>query len=74
MNTPKPLIVERPDFTVQNEGSLYLFKPLTDSARHFLDEITTHQNYHLRFGDAFAVEHRFAADFAANLKDEGFNL
>jgi hypothetical protein len=63
-----------PDFIVTNEGSLILFHPETDAAVKFLDSITVWSNSHLRWGDSFAVEHRFAADLAQQLKEEGFKL
>lgn len=62
------------DFIIQNEGSLYLFRPVTDAAVKFLDGMTTPYNEHLRFGSALAVEHRYAAGFAAELQEEGFTV
>ena len=51
-----------------------LIRPNTDTAREFLDSITTWENHHMRWGQAFAVEHRYAEDFIANLQEEGFTV
>lgn len=48
------------DVQVENHGSIFLFRPLTDEARTWLVEHTDGQ----WFGGALAVEHRYAADLA----------
>jgi hypothetical protein len=60
------------DFLVQNEGTIFLFRPLTESAAAHLEENV--QKDALWFGDALVVEHRYARDLAAALNEEGFTL
>ena len=61
-------------FSIQDEGTLVLVHPNTDTAREFLGSLTTSANHHMRWGKAFAVEHRYAEDFIANLQEEGFTV
>jgi len=43
-------------------GTIFLFQPLSDAAREWIKEYV--QEDAQRFGDALAVEHRFARDLA----------
>ncbi len=61
-------------FSIQDEGTIVLVYPNTDTAREFLDSVTTSANQHMRWGEAFAVEHRYAEGFIANLQEEGFTV
>lgn len=62
----------QPDVAVHNEGTLFLFRTLTDRARNW---IAAHvQADALWFGDALVVEHRFAADLAQGMRDDGLLL
>jgi hypothetical protein len=48
------------DFSVQNEGTIFLLHPLTCAAKDWI-----HQNLspdRLTFGEAVVVEHRFICD------------
>ena len=47
------------DFFVQNAGSIFLLRPLTDAAREWIDEHIPDDAQ--TFGDAIAVEHRYIA-------------
>lgn len=61
-----------PDVLVHNEGTLFLFCPLTARAKHWIDECV--QTDALWFGNALVVEHRFAWGLAQGMKDAGLNL
>ena len=58
------------DFIIYNEGSILLFRPLTDAAREWLEEHV--QEDAQWFGGALVVEHRFAGDLAVGLVQAGF--
>lgn len=68
----RPVPNNTPDVTVHNEGTLFLFRPLTDKAKAW---IAAHvQPEALWFGDALVVEHRYAADLAQGMRDDGLRL
>jgi hypothetical protein len=58
--------VRRPDFYVVDEGTIWLFTPLTPLAFDFLAEhIQSDAQY---FGPSLAVEHRFVYDLLVGLR------
>jgi hypothetical protein len=61
-----------PDVLVRNEGTLFLFCPLTARGRLWIDEHV--QPDALWFGSALVVEHRFAWGLALGMKDAGLVL
>ena len=60
------------DFELQNEGSLYLLRPLTGQAAEWLEE-HIEQNRQM-FGTAVVVEHRYVADIVRGIADAGLEL
>jgi hypothetical protein len=57
------------DFVVRDEGTIWLFTPLTPSALRFLSEhIQDDAQY---FGDSLAVEHRFVDGLLHGLAEHG---
>jgi hypothetical protein len=58
------------DVRVENCGSLFLFRPLTNAAQEWLEEHTDG----LWFGGALAVEPRYALDLAQGMLDDGLTL
>lgn len=62
-----------PDVLVANEGSVFVFCPLTPTAKEWLDENAQSEPWQW-FGNALVVEHRFAWGLAASLKDAGLVL
>lgn len=60
------------DFLVQNEGTIYLFRPLTAAAAAHLEENVQEDAQWI--GGALVVEHRYAPALAVALKEEGFTL
>jgi hypothetical protein len=62
----------KPDFLVENHGSIFLFRPLNGTARRHLEERTSEDAQW--FAGALAVEHRFARDLAQQLLDAGWGV
>jgi hypothetical protein len=61
--------MERIDFTVVNEGSIFLLQPLTPAAITWTNKYLPEDR--LCFGSAVAVEHRFIADILQGITDDG---
>lgn len=57
------------DFVVSDQGTIWLFTPLTSAASQFLSEHI--QNDAQYFGPSLAVEHRFVYDLLIGLRDHG---
>lgn len=57
------------DVTVQNGGSVFLFHLHTEAARAWVAEHVSEER--TMFGDALAVEHRYAEDLAAGMVSDG---
>jgi len=55
-----------PDISIENHGSIYLFRPLTQPARVWLQDHTDADNSQW-FGGALVVEPRYAGDLAHGL-------
>jgi len=68
MKPPKEKAVT-PDVLVSNEGTIFLFNPLTAQARAWIDENV--QPDAQWFGTTLVVEHRYAWALARGMKDEG---
>jgi hypothetical protein len=58
------------DFVIQNDGTILLFRPLTDAAREWLEANV--QEDAQWFGGALVVEHRYAGALAVALIEAGF--
>ena len=61
-----------PDVLVRNEGTVFLFCPLTPRAKEWIVEHV--QSDAQWFGNALVVEHRYAWGLAQGMKDEGLLL
>ena len=61
-----------PDVRVQNEGTLYLFHLLTDTAQEWVDENV--QNDAQFFAGSIVVEHRFARELANGMLAAGLEV
>jgi hypothetical protein len=61
-----------PDVLVRNEGTVFLFCPLTSRGKDWIDEHV--QPDALWLGNALVVEHRFAWGLAQGMKDAGLVL
>jgi hypothetical protein len=61
-----------PDVLVHNEGTVFLFNPLTLRAKEWIDENCEPKAQW--FGSTLVVEHRFSWALAQGMKDEGLVL
>ena len=59
------------DFSVENHGSIILFRPFTETGRIWLDFNCVNEPWQW-FGDALAVEPRMAPDIYDGLIADGF--
>jgi hypothetical protein len=60
------------DFYVRNEGSLYLFRPVSDDADAWIEENIGEDAQ--RFGGAVVVEHRYIADIVYGAQHDGLTV
>jgi|SRR5581483_4050698 len=66
-----------PDFTVQNEGTIYLLTPHTDAAREWVQEHIETDDWSIgpqHFGDSIAVDHRYIADIVRGIQADGLEV
>jgi hypothetical protein len=61
-----------PDVLVHNEGTIFLFNPLTSRAKEWIDDNV--QPDAQWFGTTLVVEHRYAWGLAEGMKDAGLVL
>ena len=62
-----------PDVLVHNEGTVFLFNPLTAKAKEWIDNNVQSEDYQW-FGTTLVVEHRYAWGLAEGMKDAGLVL
>jgi hypothetical protein len=60
------------DFTVQNEGSIFLLQPCTDAARSWVEEFLPEDR--TEFAGAIVVEHRYIGSLVERLREEGWSV
>ena len=72
MSSSSQVFPSTPDVLVRNEGSVFLFCPLTFQSKEWIDEHV--QPDPMWFGNALVVEHRFAWGLAQGMKDAGLVL
>jgi hypothetical protein len=68
-NTMSPALNRTADVSIENHGSLFLFRLLTPAATEFVDENVSEDAQFL--GNALAVEPRCAQDLAQGMIDAG---
>ncbi len=60
------------DFEIENHGSLFLVRPTNPEAeQHLRDNVGEEAQW---LGNALAVEHRYIADLAQALQDNGYSV
>jgi len=64
--------VKTPDVLVSNEGTLFLFCPLTPRTKQWIEDNV--QSDATWFGNALVVEHRYAWGLGQGMRDAGLNL
>ncbi len=72
MNSPSSVVPNTPDILVHNEGTVFLFCPLTSRAKEWIHEHV--QPDAMWFGSALVVEHRFAWGCVQGMRDGGLIL
>ena len=72
MGSSSRVVTDIPDVLVHNEGTVFLFCPLTSLGTEWIEEHV--QSDALWFGHALIVEHRFAWGLAQGMKDAGLVL
>lgn len=63
---------ETTDVTVRNEGTILLFRPVSEQAREWLSENV--QSDATWFGRALVVEHRYADGLIEGLESAGLSV
>lgn len=61
------------DVQIINEGTIVLFRPLTDQARAWIEENVQTEPWQW-FGGGLCVEHRYAHDLADGMERDGLNV
>jgi len=72
MSSSSQVVPSTPDVLVCNEGTVFLFCPLTSRGKEWIDEYV--QPDALWFGNTLVVEHRYAWSLAQGMKDAGLVL
>jgi hypothetical protein len=62
----------RTDFTVQNEGTIFLLYPLTGPAQDWIDNNLPEDRTF--FGTAVVVEHRYIRDIVQGIRGDGLRV
>jgi hypothetical protein len=60
------------DLSIQNEGSIYLLRGLSEAGKKWIAENIPDDAQH--FGGAVVVEHRFIADIAQGAASDGLEV
>lgn len=72
MSSSRQVVSPTPDILVHNEGTLFLFCPLTIRAKDWIDgHVQPDAQW---FGADLAVEHRYALGLAEGMKNAGLRL
>ncbi len=71
MSSSSQVIQNTPDVLVRNEGTVFLFCPLTSRGKEWDEHV---QSDALWFGNTLVVEHRCAWPLAQGMKAAGLNL
>ncbi len=65
----------RPDFTVRTSGTVWVFRAVSDRARHLVDEELELETWQLLPGrHHFAVDHRPARQLAEQLMSNDYTI
>jgi hypothetical protein len=61
-----------PDFLIENHGSVFLLRPLTDAARSWIDEHIGADNGFQPMYPTVLIEHRYISAIVRGLVEEGW--
>ena len=62
-----------PDVLVANEGTVFLFNPLTERAKDWIDDNVSSESWQW-LGTTLVVDHRYAWGLAEGMNDAGLVL
>lgn len=62
-----------PDLSVQNEGTIFLLRPLTDAGAAWIGENLVAEDVQW-FGDALCVEHRYIGEIVQAAQEYGLGV
>jgi hypothetical protein len=62
-----------PDVLVANQGSVFIFNPLTERAQQWINENVQSEDWQW-FGTSLVVDHRYAWGLAEGMQDAGLVL
>jgi len=65
--------MKAPDVLIHNEGTVFLFNPLTPAAQEWFAENVTSEPWQW-FGTTLVVEHRYSSGLVEGLTDAGLVL
>jgi hypothetical protein len=65
--------IKQPDVLVRNEGTVFIFCPLTERAKLWFNANVASESWQW-FGNVLVVEHRYAWRLSEGLSSEGFVL
>lgn len=63
-----------PDFVVDGGGSIFLLRPLTDSAREWVESNIGQDNGFQPYWPTVVIEHRYISDIVAGIQGDGLRV
>ena len=63
-----------PDFTIQNEGSIFLLQPHSFAARAWVDKHIGQGNGYQPYWPTVLVEHRYVVDIVDGIQADGLTV
>jgi hypothetical protein len=72
-STSEPTKTPHADVVIENYGTIFLFRPLSDSAHTWIEENVSPEGFHPDW-PTLVVEHRHAGNLAAGMQADGLVL
>ena len=72
MTSPLPTKPPVIDFEIQNEGSIFLLRPLSEQANAWIDEHLPEDRQ--TFGGGVVVEHRYITSIIDGIQNDGLTI
>jgi hypothetical protein len=63
--------IPSPDFVVENHGSIFLLRPLTDAARNWLEEHIGQDNGYQPYFPTVVIDHSYISDIVVGIQNDG---
>lgn len=64
---------EQPDVKIDNQGTIWMFHPISEDAKAWVDENVQLESYQW-MGPRFAVEHRYASQLVQGMMEQGLTV